>query len=125
MKDYMGVPLVMEPNFSDYSCQVNPIPLSTHSSFQHIDSPAFNSLLNSQYSSLNLGFSLRFLKMMLLSRSRAWTSALTPHDAENSPETLMYSNAPRHEHCSIHLQLEIHIYHTTRFERMSLMDITG
>lgn len=23
-KDCMGVPLVMEPNFSDYSCQVNP-----------------------------------------------------------------------------------------------------
>lgn len=22
-KDYMGVNLVMEPNFSDYSCQVN------------------------------------------------------------------------------------------------------
>lgn len=110
----MGVPLVMEPNFVDYSCQVKPQDLFYSSTHFHIDCPAIDPT-ELEYGSLNSVSSPHSLKMMPLSKNPAWKSALTPLDGGKSPETLTSRNVPRHERLQHSLCYRWH--HNTRFER--------
>uniref|UniRef100_A0A166HGM5 PPIase cyclophilin-type domain-containing protein n=1 Tax=Daucus carota subsp. sativus TaxID=79200 RepID=A0A166HGM5_DAUCS len=68
MKAGMGVPLLMEPNFSDYSCQ----------------------------GSLNLEFCHPYRKMISLSKNLVWRYAQIPLEENKSLITWKHLNVPRH-----------------------------
>ena len=91
----MGVPLLMEPNFRDYSCQVKWIPSLIFPAKQIIQFFGFGNEIDHVSGSLNSAYFLQCPKTIRFLRSLAWRYARTPLDEENSPVAEKWSNARR------------------------------